>query len=52
MAFPQPAEDEERVLAALAELRRALNAADPDDRAFILRTLDDAIRRLDVQRPV
>ena len=52
MDDPQPAEDDERALAALAELRRALDAADPDDRAFVLRTLDDAIRGLDVQRPV
>ena len=52
MDEPRPAEGDERAADALAALRRALDAADPDDRAFILRTLDDVIRRLDVQRPV
>ena len=51
MDEPWSVEDDERAADALAALRRALDAADPDDRAFVLRTLDDAIRRLDREHP-
>ena len=51
MDDPQPAEDDERVLAALAELRRALDAVSAEDRAFVLDLINDLARRLDRERP-
>ena len=47
MDDPQPAEDEERALAALAELRRALDAASAEDRALALDLINDLARRFD-----
>ena len=46
------AEDDERVSRALAELRRALDAASEEDRAFVLDLIDGLARRLDAERPV
>jgi hypothetical protein len=43
----QRAGDDERVASAVADLRRALEAADSDDRAFILGCLEDLARRFD-----
>jgi hypothetical protein len=46
MDDPPRAGDDERVRAALADLGRALDAAEPDDRAFVLDCLEDLARRL------
>jgi hypothetical protein len=51
MDEPRRAEDDGDVSVALARLRRALDAADPDDRTFVLQTLELLIRRLAPQRP-
>jgi hypothetical protein len=52
MDEPWSVEDDERAADALVALRRALDAAAPDDCAFVVEQLGDLVRRLDVQRPV
>ena len=46
-----PAEEDERAADALATLQRALDAADPADRAFVLEMIEVLARRLDRERP-
>ena len=47
----RPAGDARRLRAALATLQRALDAADPADRAFVLEMIEVLARRLDRERP-
>ena len=48
----QPAEDDERAADALDALRHALDAADPDNRAFVLDLIDGLARHLGDRDPV
>ena len=50
MDDPRRAEADERVQDALTALRRALDAADPQDCAFVLDRLQERARRLDPER--